>query len=81
MRPLPQQYGDLDPSDWFSQQIFAQRLNQALHRHYECIFNLLQRFLHFHKFQKALDKNQDMFPNLTKQNHLFGIKNRGPDKS
>ena len=80
MRPLSQQYGNLDPSDWFSQQIFAQRLNQALHRHYECIINLLQRFYTFIAFQKALDKNQDMFPNLTKQNLLFGIKDRGPDK-
>ena len=74
-------YGNLDASDWLSALLNTYSRNDsiklyldttsAVPAYYSVIYTIIA-------FQKALDKNQEMFPNLSKQNNLFGIKLEDP---
>ena len=74
-------YGNLDPSDWLSALLNTYSRNDSIKLYIDTTnaiptyYNLIYTFI---AFQKAIDKNKDMFPNLIKQNNLFGIKIQDP---
>ena len=74
-------YGNLSASDWLSPLLNTYSRNDSIKLYLDTssvvptYYSVIYTFI---AFQKALDKNQDMFPNLTKQNNLFGIKLEDP---
>ena len=74
-------YGNLDSSDWLSALFNTYSRNDSIKLYIDTssavptYYSVIYTFI---AFQKAIDKNQDMFPNLTKQNNLFGIKLEDP---
>ena len=70
-------YGNLDPSDWLSALLNTYSRNDSIKLYIDTTnavptyYSVIHTFI---AFQKALDENQDMFPNLIRQNNLLGIK-------
>ena len=74
-------YGKLNSSDWLSALLNTYSRNDSIKLYIDTTSALQTYYSAFHTFiafKKALDKNQDMFPNLAKQNNFFGIKIEQP---
>ena len=74
-------YGKLEESDWLSALLNKYSRNDTIKLYLDttsAVPAYYSVFYTFIAFQKALDKNQDMFPNLTKQNSLLGVKLEDP---
>ena len=74
-------YGNLDPSDWLSALLNTYSRNDSIKLYIDTTsalptyYSVIYIFI---AFQKALDKNQDIFPKSTKQNNLLGVKLEDP---
>ena len=74
-------YGKLNSSDWLSALLNTYSRNDSIKLYLDtssAVPAYYSVFYTFIAFQKALDKNQDMFPNLIKQNNLLDIKLEDP---
>ena len=74
-------YGNIDSSDWLSALLNTYSRNDSIKLYIDTTspvptyYSLIHTFI---AFQKALDKNQDIFPNLNRQNNFLGIKLEDP---
>ena len=70
-------YGNLDSSDWLSPLLNTYSRNDSIKLYIDTTnaiptyYSVIHTFI---AFQKTLDKNREMFPNLNKQKNSFGIK-------
>ena len=74
-------YGKLDASDRLSALLNTYSRNDSIKLYIDTTSPLSAYYSVIHTFiafRKGLDINQDMFPNLTKQNNSFGIKLEDP---